>query len=113
MPVILRSLKDILLSRGIRKENGCLEWPFAKDRLGYGKYWYREKVRPIHRIVAHLIHGFDIEDHYIKVLHSCDNPPCYEPSHLIVGNQSLNMKDAYQKGRRSKIISRDSWGRFI
>lgn len=33
------------------------------------------------------------------VLHSCDNPPCCEPSHLFGGSKSGNARDAIAKGR--------------
>lgn len=31
--------------------------------------------------------------------HTCDNPPCIEPSHLLEGSQADNIDDAWQKGR--------------
>ena len=34
-----------------------------------------------------------------NVLHTCDNPPCFEPAHLFRGTQSDNMKDCRDKGR--------------
>ena len=37
------------------------------------------------------------------VLHKCDNPPCSNPSHLFVGNNSDNVKDSYNKGRRKPV----------
>lgn len=32
-------------------------------------------------------------------MHSCDNPPCVNPSHLSVGTSSDNHLDAAAKGR--------------
>lgn len=31
--------------------------------------------------------------------HTCDNPPCIEPEHLIEGTQADNMADAAERGR--------------
>lgn len=35
----------------------------------------------------------------LNVLHSCDNPPCFNPVHLFAGTQSDNIKDSVAKGR--------------
>ena len=35
----------------------------------------------------------------MDVLHKCDNPPCWRPSHLFVGTPIDNARDAMQKGR--------------
>lgn len=33
------------------------------------------------------------------VMHTCDNPPCVEPTHLIAGTWRLNTLDMMLKGR--------------
>jgi hypothetical protein len=36
------------------------------------------------------------------VRHSCDNPPCCNPSHLLEGTQLDNMGDAASRGRTAQ-----------
>lgn len=38
----------------------------------------------------------------VNVLHTCDNPPCCEPSHLFVGTQAVNQADKVAKGRQAR-----------
>lgn len=110
----MRNYLEFLISLGKRTENGCLEWPYARDRQGYGKVYFKKKVLCIHRVIAHLAHGLDLFDYKIKALHKCNNPPCFEPSHIKLGSQSLNLFQAHLQKRREnwKSVPRDLKGRF-
>ena len=83
--------------------NGCWEWTASRNRQGYGyfgvklapKNW---KIKKAHRVAYELTVG-QVPDG-LNVLHRCDNPPCVNPDHLFVGDQSVNMRDAVAKGRK-------------
>jgi HNH endonuclease len=84
----------------VDKTGDCWTWTGGKSRNGYGAFWTKEK-----RLVR--ASRFSYEQHYgpipngMVVCHRCDNPPCVRPDHLFLGTQSDNMRDMWQKGRRS------------
>ncbi len=52
----------------------------------------------VHRFVWELINGPIPRG--LGVLHTCDTPACYEPTHLFLGTQADNMADKCHKGRQ-------------
>jgi len=77
-------------------------WPWtgsvggrADDQRGYfsvaGVKWLA------YRLIYVLVHGPLKEDD--KVRHKCDNPICCNPYHLVVGTQSDNENDKYDRDR--------------
>jgi hypothetical protein len=79
-------------------------WPWRGERAGKPGYEYgRVRIGPgrastgAHRIAYQLHTGRSAGD--LKVLHSCDNPPCCNPLHLRAGTQGDNMRDASDRGR--------------
>lgn len=88
----------------INTETGCHEWSGARHRDGYGLIKYQGKVQLVHRVTYEELTG-PIGD--LHVLHSCDNPCCYNPDHLSLGTHLDNMRDRVAKGRhkgRNKIV---------
>lgn len=79
----------------------CWGWHGNKNQVGYGQFRVGRKGRVMsaHR-VSWEIHNGPIPEGLI-VMHSCDNPGCVNPAHLMVGTQKENLQDAARKGRLS------------
>jgi hypothetical protein len=101
-----KEIINIKVRRGISKPigcywdgNGCLisnscgrdydDYPYIfRD----GKHWR------LSRWVFYINNGYVPE----IVMHTCDNPTCVNPCHLIAGNTKLNALDMVKKGRAPK-----------
>lgn len=80
----------------IETDNGCHEVIFrckSKDGHVYCGRTYA------HRIAYKIYHGL-IPDGMV-VMHSCDNPACINPKHLLLGTQADNQNDKAIKGRQA------------
>ena len=75
----------------------CWLWTASCFSNGYGQIYNPGATRKAHRVSWELHHG-PIPDG-MDVLHSCDNPPCVNPSHLFLGTHQDNMADRDRKGR--------------
>lgn len=84
----------------------CWEWQASRNNKGYGEIGRlsNELGRQYAHRISWCIHHGEIPPK-AWVLHQCDNPACVNPHHLFLGNNSLNQKDCYLKGR-SGLLSR-------
>lgn len=85
---------------------GCWWWAGACNPAGYGhmvdEFPSRKKVRAT-RVSYELHFGPSLRT--LHVMHKCDQPTCVNPSHLVLGTQSENMRDKVAKGRdRSPVF---------
>ncbi len=82
----------------------CIDHEQNRPRYGYV---YRDgKHQLYHRLVFQQAYGYLPE----VVMHSCDNPRCINPLHLVAGTHKANSDDKIAKGRqkwdgRPKVIS--------
>jgi hypothetical protein len=79
-----------------RGPNECWLWQSSRSR-GYGTIFAWGRPQYAHRIAYALQRGPVPAG--VQVLHTCDNPPCCNPSHLFLGTQLDNMRDRNSKGR--------------
>lgn len=99
-----RRVKKVLREGRQKTESGCWEWTRARSRKGYGVWRINRKWYKVHRLSAWLWLGFDIHSEGL-VLHRCDNPPCFNPKHLYIGNEVDNYRDSVERGGRRVELS--------
>lgn len=78
-------------------QGDCWQWTASKDRRGYGRFRLPTCHIGAHRIAYELTFGPIPEG--LEVCHTCDNPGCVNPSHLVLGTHADNMRDSRDKGR--------------
>lgn len=94
-------LRSKLLDRVQATEAGCWEWQGGRFPDGYGSMKWNGKARGTHRLSFEAFKG-PIPDGML-VRHSCDNPPCINPDHLLVGTNKDNVADCISRGRRGDL----------
>jgi len=83
---------------------GCWEWTGVRIPGGYGQFWWRGRMEGAH-IMAVRFAGREVptweKKGQVIVRHRCDNPPCCNPSDLLVGTQADNQADMVAKNRQA------------
>ena len=80
----------------IRGPAECWPWKRMPDRYGYGRFRLNpRKDLKAHRLAFELVHGYPPR----VGRHSCDNPICCNPLHIIDGTVANNNADMVARGR--------------
>lgn len=86
-------------------DDECWEWTACRTgakMLGwYGRFALRKKRYYAHRVAWCLSRNWPMEylTDRLAILHTCDNPICCNPAHLLLGTQLLNVQDMIRKAR--------------
>lgn len=87
----------------------CWPWTAARGRTGYGRFSVggrKGTMRTASRVAYEIQNGPAGDKH---VRHICDNPPCCNPAHLILGDHADNMRDmaARERGWKTRLTASD------
>lgn len=82
----------------------CIISPYAANSDGYAHVELQRNGRRVtikhHRLVYAEAHNMSPEDMKgFLVMHKCDVRNCINPAHLMLGTDSMNMRDMVNKGR--------------
>ncbi|MCX5176768.1 HNH endonuclease [Streptomyces virginiae] len=80
--------------------DACWEWTGGRTDKGYGKYFIDGRTVGAHRWAFIFAKG-PIPDGQM-VRHTCDNPPCCNPQHLLIGTHRQNVNDAIARDRTTR-----------
>jgi hypothetical protein len=96
------SEEDRFQKKLVRVASGCLEFQGHRHN-GYGQFGVGSRDDGTRRLVYAHRYAWELAGRTIpdgmKLLHSCDNPPCCDVEHLFVGDDQDNLADMAKKGR--------------
>lgn len=96
------TLQFVKSSLANRDRSECWEWPFTRNPHGYGFVWFENRMVQVHHVALVLDGKPQPEPPNHWALHSCDNPPCFNPQHLRWGNRLDNTADMITRDRQTK-----------
>lgn len=79
--------------------SACWPWTGSCGLTGYGRFQWRAISKA--PLTASRVAYFLTHDEWPAVVrHTCDNPPCCNPAHLLPGTQGENNRDKIERGRQ-------------
>lgn len=91
----LDQIAELLHQNKYINSNNCWVWIGGRDSAaGYGGLYYKNVKYRVSRLSAMLYLGLDISDSTVFVCHKCNNPLCFNPDHLYLGDAESNRSDS-------------------
>jgi hypothetical protein len=85
----------------VKKRKHCWPWRWGTNPTGYGDLRFNDGEHELsHRMAYRIVNG-PIEPGLI-IRHTCDNPICCNPAHLIKGTHADNVADRVGRDRSAK-----------
>jgi hypothetical protein len=81
----------------VDKTGDCWIWTASVLKTGYGCIRIDKKTVRAHRVAYELSVGPIPEGALLR--HTCDNPRCVNPHHLLLGDKRSNTQDAMERGQ--------------
>jgi len=92
------------LEDGADDLDACMEWTAGCYPNGYGCFHYK-KSHVAHRFIYECFNGpIPKRLPELKIRHACDNHPCVNPRHLLIGTSQENSDDMVSRNRQTKGI---------
>lgn len=78
----------------------CILTTHCRTHFGHGQIRIKGVLHAHHRVAYCKAHGLQLEEIKGKVVrHTCDNPACVNPEHLLLGTMKDNTQDMMTRGR--------------
>lgn len=80
----------------------CWVWQGHTNKQGYGRIkWGGKRSMTTHRLAFAVANDLNVNDlpPSVVIRHTCDNPPCVNPDHLLAGTHADNCRDKIERGR--------------
>lgn len=98
----MRSVSERILNKLLYSDDSCWIWRGMLSN-GYPRIKINKRRYAVTRIIFEL-GGTPIQDGHI-IRHTCDNPPCVNPDHLLPGTHDDNVKDRVRRKRSAVGVS--------
>lgn len=93
--------EDFLRSLVGTDEQDCIDWPYNRDRRGYGSATVGGVQRSAHNWMCRLAHGEPVSI-WRHAAHKCGRPCCVNPNHLRWATHRENMLDKNVHGTTNR-----------